>query len=134
MQKYLLAGALTMAVLGWISPVDAQPNQGSGSFVGRVPATPGCPAVEMHIIRQNTIITGIVFYPNGSGVSRVSGQFNGNAFSWQDTPIEGKGPTSTVTGTLSPDGRLRISRSGTSCSWETTLSLLSEGGIPPGSG
>lgn len=101
---------------------------GGGSFVGRAPDRPGCPAIEVHIVRNNTTLTGVAFYSNGSGVSSVKGNTDGRTVSWSLEPIKGNGPTGQVTGTISPEGLMKTHLAGTQCNAEATLGLYHDYG------
>ena len=117
MSGLLMAGGMTSAM--------AQ-TPGGASLVGRTTPSPGCPAVGVHIIREGNQLSGVVFYLDGSGVSRVSGSVSGNTFQWHDTPTTGTGPTGDVTGTVSPQGIFQSAKSGTSCTFDKVLPMLNE--------
>ncbi len=101
-------------------------NPGGASLVGRTTPAPGCPAVGVHIIREGSQLSGVVFFLDGSGVSRVTGQVTGSSFQWHDTPASGNGPTGDVTGTISPQGVFQSTKTGTSCTFDKVLPLINE--------
>ncbi len=101
-------------------------SPGGASLVGQTKASPGCPAVELHITREGDQLSGIVFNRDGSGVSQVSGVVEGNTFHWHDTPIRGNGPTGDVSGTVSPQGILQSTKTGTPCTFDKVLPMLNE--------
>ena len=101
-------------------------NPGGASLVGRTTPAPGCAAVGVHIIREGNQLSGVVFFLDGSGVSRVNGSVNGSTFQWHDTPTTGTGPTGDVTGTVSSQGVFQSAKSGTNCTFDKVLPLLNE--------
>ena len=131
MFRYLCSAAILIGTLGVAS---AQTTLGGGSFVGTTQDRPGCPAVTLHIIRSGSTLLGSVMYVNGGGMSSIHGQTNGSTLNWTMTPVEGKGPTGQVTGTITPEGRLQIQKVGTECTFATYLPLVSPdiGGPGPG--
>ena len=128
MQKLVACAIVVVGLLQGSGPVAAQtPGPGGSSFVGRTTPTPGCPGVELHVIREGSALSGVVFYPDGSGVSSIQGSIQqGGAFSWHQTSIKGSGPAGDVTGTVTQDGKLKAKLTGTICSFETTLPMLNE--------
>lgn len=101
-------------------------SPGGASLVGRTTPSPGCPAVGVHILREGNQLSGVVFFLDGSGVSKVSGSVDGNSFRWHDTPSSGNGPTGDVTGTVSSTGVLQSAKAGTSCTFDKVLPMLNE--------
>ena len=120
--------AIAMSGLLMASGAGSAVAQGPGgaSLVGRTTPAPGCPAVGVHIIREGNQLSGVVFFLDGSGVSRVNGTVNGNSFQWHDTPTTGTGPTGDVTGTVSQQGVFQSAKSGTSCTFDKLLPMLNE--------
>ncbi len=101
-------------------------SPGGASLVGRTTPAPGCPAVGVHIIREGNQLSGVAFFLDGSGVSRVSGTVSGNTFQWHDTPTTGTGPVGDVTGTVSAQGIFQSAKTGTSCTFDKVLPMLNE--------
>ncbi len=101
---------------------------GGGSLVGRTKAAPGCPAVGLHIIREGSQLSGVVFNLDGTGLSKVVGSVQGNTFMWHDTVMSGNGPTGDVSGTISPQGEFKSAKAGTPCTFDTLLPMLNEYG------
>jgi hypothetical protein len=120
MFRYLCSAAILVGTLG---VAHAQLGAG-GSFVGTTQERPGCPAATMHIVRSGSTLLGTIFFVNGSGTSSIHGQTDGRTLSWTMTPVEGKGPSGQVTGTVSGNGQLRIQKVGTECTFETFLPML----------
>jgi len=126
------AVALTLAApAAFAQPVTGTVSENNLTYVGSTPSSPGCPAERLHILRANGILSGVVFYADGSGVSKISGKSNGKTFRWVQTSISGHGPSGTVTGTVSDEGAMDIHLGGT-CELKTTLprynDVLSRGG------
>ena len=116
-------GALGVSCAGAVAQ-----SPGGASLVGQTRASAGCPAVGLHIIREGSQLSGVVFNLDGSGTSKVSGTTDGKTFSWHDTPVNGNGPTGDVSGTVSPQGVFRSAKAGTPCTFDTLLPLLNEYG------
>ena len=108
-----LSGALPVAY--------AQGMPGGASYVVETPAKPGCRAAVLHIVREGTGLTGVVFFRDGSGVSNVQGSTDGHTFQWSMTSIAGNGPAGQVTGQVSAQGMLTANLAGTNCTLETTV-------------
>ncbi len=109
-----LAPAVLFALAATVGQAQTT-TSGVSSFVASTKSTPGCPMVKLHIIRNDTALTGVVFFADGSGVSSVKGTTDGKKFSYTMTSIEGKGPTGDVVGTISPDGLIMSKEVGTKC-------------------
>jgi len=112
-----LAGMLCIA--GATAPASAQtPNVVTqtlrgNTFVGYSTGTKECPSVHWTLVRQygpdvkSGPLSGVVFYDNGSGTSRMKGMSKPDeTFVLDLTSIEGKGPVGTVTGVRKADGEL----------------------------
>ncbi len=99
---------------------------GDGSFVGRTRGTSACPSVTLHILRDASVLSGVVFYSNGSGVSTVKGTTDGKTINWVQTSVSGKGPTGKVTGTVSAAGAMDIHLVGTDCELKVTLPVYND--------
>ena len=123
-----MISATTGLVLNAAVGVALASAQGTGgaSLVGQTKASPGCPAVEIHITREGSQLSGLVFNRDGSGVSRVNGELNGSTFHWHDTPISGNGPTGDVSRTVTPQGILQSAKTGTPCSFDKVLPIMNE--------
>jgi hypothetical protein len=127
--KYFRHAAVSAAILaGSLLSVGPAAAQGAdiahGSFVGTTKATPGCPSVVLHVLRDGSTLSGVAFYADGSGVSSVSGSSNAGKFEWQQVSIKGKGPIGEVTGTVSPQGSMVANLVGSTCSFVATLPML----------
>ena len=111
-----LAGMLCVA--GAALPASAQTNSISqtlrgNTFVGYSSGTKECPSANWTRVRQyepNAVsgtLSGVVFYDNGSGVSRMIGLSKPDGtFILDLTSINGNGPVGTVTGTRKADGSM----------------------------
>jgi hypothetical protein len=90
-------------------------------FVGTVKGSgPGCPDTVWRIARHATnnggTVTGIVYYADASGASRVTGAYKKDGkFTLHLTSTMGKGPVGTVTGMRGPDGALTADLKGEGC-------------------
>jgi hypothetical protein len=124
MFKYVCTAVIMIGTLGAASAQPIGGPAGSGSFVGTTNATPGCPAVTLHILRNGPTLIGTAFLVDGSGTSSIHGQTDGKTLNWTMTSVEGKGPVGEVTGTMSPTGRVEIKKVGTSCTFETYLPMI----------
>ena len=135
MKKVLTTVGIGLALASaFVMPSFAQADiVGGGSMVGQTKASPGCPSVVLHILRNATQISGVAFYADGSGVSQVQGAMGpNNTFAWHQTSISGNGPPGDVTGTLEPNGALKVQLVGTTCTFETVLPLLPTYGVGNG--
>jgi hypothetical protein len=102
----------------------AQPApQGDASFVGATVAKGSCPALRLHILRAGTVLSGVVFYADGSGISSVKGTTNGKTFDWTQTSISGHGPVGNVTGTIGVEGAMAFKWTGTPCTLSASLPM-----------
>jgi hypothetical protein len=122
MLKYVCGAAIMFGMMG----VASAQMTGGGSFVGTTSETPDCPAVTLHVLRSGPTLIGTAFFVNGSGTSSIHGQTDGRTLSWKMVPVEGKGPSGEVTGTLSPEGLLQIQKVGTSCTFNAMLPMFHE--------
>ena len=126
--KAMSMSAVALAALAFSSGIAAAQSPGGGSLVGRTSASPGCPAVGLHIIREGDQLSGVVFNLDGTGVSKVQGSVQGGTFMWHDTVMSGNGPTGDVSGTVSPQGVFRSSKAGTPCTFNTLLPMQNDTG------
>ena len=108
--------------------VAAAQSPGGGSLVGRTRPSPGCPAVGVHVIREGSQLSGVVFNLDGTGVSKVEGSVQGSTFQWHDTVMSGNGPTGDVSGTVSPQGVFRSAKAGTPCTFDALLPMANDYG------
>lgn len=99
---------------------------GGTAFVGRTKASPGCPIVNIHILRNGEFLSGVVFYDGGKGYSEIQGTVLGNDIEYHQTTIHGDGPTGVVHGTILPEGKMVLKVDNTSCSYQTTLPMLND--------
>jgi len=108
----------------------AQPatsNMGTdGTFVGATKGSVGCPAVKLHILRAGSVLSGVVFYADGSGISSVTGTTDGKTLKWTQTSVSGHGPTGEVTGNISSVGTLTLNKTGTSCDLTAILPMYND--------
>ena len=121
----------SLAVVGAItnaSRVSAQGMTGGASYAVETPAKPGCRAAVLHIVREGSELTGVVFFKDGSGVSTVHGSTDGRTLQWTMTPASGNGPTGEVTGQISPQGSLTARLTGSNCTLDTTVPQYHEYG------
>ena len=127
MQRFMISAATGFVLSAAVGVAVAGAQAiGGASLVGQTKASPGCPAVELHITREGNQLSGIVFNRDGSGVSRVNGELTGNTFHWHDTPISGNGPTGDVSGTVSPQGILQSAKTGTPCTFDKVLPMTND--------
>lgn len=120
---------VALALLEGVGATAASAQQlppGGETFVGRTASRPGCPAVELHIIRSATSLGGVVFYADGSGVSQIQGTTDGKTFAWDQVSIKGKGPLGHVTGIIAPTGAIQMHLEGTDCGFNGTLPQLTD--------
>ncbi len=108
--------------------VSAQGMTGGASYAVETSAKPGCRPVVLHIVREGSELTGVVFFKDGSGVSTVQGSTDGHTLQWTMTPANGKGPSGQVTGQVSPQGSLTARLTGSNCTLETTVPQYREYG------
>lgn len=120
--RIILASAAAVLLMVAAPASNAQTStSGDSTFVGATKAKAGCPATKIHIVRADTLLTGVVFFANGSGVSSVKGTTDGKKFSYTMTSISGQGPVGEVVGTVSPDGMITSNQVGTSCGLTATI-------------
>ena len=112
--------------------VHAQTLPQNGSYVLETKPSPGCPAVVLHLVRENETVSGVVFFKDGSGLSSVMGQTNGRAFNWTLTPVRGDGPKGQVSGQVTSEGALSAHLEGTNCTLNTVVPVYQ--GAPVGNG
>lgn len=120
--------AVALCALSLSCGVAAAQSPGGASLVGQTRPSSGCPAVGLHIIREGSQLSGVVFNLDGSGLSKVQGSVNGSAFQWHDTVVSGNGPTGDVSGTVSPQGAFRSAKAGTPCTFNTLLPMANDTG------
>ena len=116
--------AACVAVLGLVSATSAHAQNslsGGASYVAETSAKPSCRPAVLHILREGTALSGVVFFKDGSGVSSVQGTTDGKTFQWTMASMTGAGPQGEVTGDISPQGALRAKLTGTNCTLETTV-------------
>jgi len=108
------------------SPIPVTSNVTSaGAYVGFSQGTAQCPATSWHIVPVANKLFGYMWNSDGSGISRVQGTTNpDHSFSMKLTSINGKGPTGTITGHRTPNGRIESQLTGTSCSYATPMVMI----------
>ena len=113
-----VALAAMLCIAGAAIPASAQTNtvtqtQQGNTYVGYSTGTRACPSVHWTLVRQyapnaqSGPLSGIVFYNNGSGVSRMKGESQPDgSFNLNLASIDGKGPVGVINGVRKPDGSL----------------------------
>ena len=118
----LVAGLLCSAPASFAQ----QPSPGGASYVAQTAAKPGCRSVVLHVIREGGQLSGVAFYADGTGVSSVKGMSDGSKFNWTMDSLSGNGPKGDVTGTISPQGALKATLTGTACTLDLLIPRMNE--------
>ena len=82
--------------------------QGGGGFAGswvfHTPEKPGCPALDVYIARNGSVLGGTATVEGAKKVSRITGSIDGsNKFHMTVTPIDAGAPKGTIDGVSQPD-------------------------------
>ena len=112
---------------GYGQPAHAQATPVPG-YAGSAPSSvAGCPFIMWRLQKTATgAVSGIAYYSDASGVSQVTGTSADSASGLHLVfrSVTGKGPTGTVKGIKTPDGKLVAKLTGAGCAnTEVTLTV-----------
>ena len=119
MRNLAIASVLSLAAAGAAigTPAIAALPEVMG-FSGATPSNvSGCPFIVWRLVNHdNGQVTGIAYYSDLSGLSKVRGMIEQSGqFRLTVTSVMDDGPVGTVSGTKSADGELNATMTGTGC-------------------
>ena len=88
-----------------------------GNWMIHTPARAGCPGLVLNVLRDGNNLKGYAATGDMAAMSRLSGTIDARQqFTLTMTPVDGKGPQGTITGSRSPsDGWLLAQVKGSGC-------------------
>ena len=89
----------------------------TGNWMIHTPSRAGCPGLVLHVIRDGNNLKGFAATGDMAAMSRLTGTIDDRQqFSITMTPVDGKGPQGTITGSRnSSDGWLLAQVKGSGC-------------------
>jgi hypothetical protein len=89
----------------------------TGNWMIHTPSRAGCPGLVLHVVRDGNSLKGFAATGDMTAMSRLTGTIDDRQqFSITMTPVDGKGPQGTITGSRnSSDGWLLAQVKGSGC-------------------
>jgi hypothetical protein len=113
----ITVGAATYGATLSVALAQSATSGAPGNWTIHTASKTGCPGLVLHLMRDRDALKGIAATGDMAGMSRLAGTINANdQFSITMTPVDGKGPVGTITGSRNvEDGWLLAEVKGSGC-------------------
>jgi hypothetical protein len=114
----IVAGALACSATPSLALAQGTSMTGApGNWMIHTPSKTGCPGLVLHVMRDSNDLKGFAATGDMAAMSRLTGTIDAKQqFTITMTPVDGKGPVGTITGSRSQsDGWLLAEVKGSGC-------------------